>query len=108
MWAAPTQRMIAVSHWQSPPAVESTRIVANPTMITVSPTFGLVLPHLTDTGAAELAKGAAELAKGAAELANFGVGALNTSVAKGFIVVALIAVSAWGVKSILHELRDTR
>lgn len=76
-------------------------------MITVSPTFGLVLPHLTDMGAAELAKGAAELAKGAAELANFGVGALNTSVAKGFIVVALIAVTAWGVKSILHELRDT-
>ena len=69
-------------------------------MFTVSPTFGVVLPQMTD-------KGAAELAKGAAELANFGVAALNTSVAKGFIVVALIAVTAWGVKSILHELRDT-
>ena len=43
-------------------------------MFTVSPTFGVVLPQMTD-------KGAAELAKGAAELANFGVAALNTSVA---------------------------
>jgi X-X-X-Leu-X-X-Gly heptad repeat protein len=83
-------------------------------MITVSPTFGLVLPHMTDAGAAELAKGAAELAKGASELANVGVAALNTSVAKGCVVVAkgcvvvaLIAVTVWGVKSILHELRDT-
>jgi X-X-X-Leu-X-X-Gly heptad repeat protein len=78
-------------------------------LLTVSPNLGLVLPHMTDQGAAELAKGAGELAKGAAELAkgakDFGVAALNTHVAKGCVVVALIGVTGWAVARVIHELR---
>ncbi len=84
--------------------------------IAVSPNLGLVLPHMTDQGAAELAKGAAELARGAGELAkgaaefakgakDFGVAALNTNVAKGCVVVALIGVTGWAVARVIHELR---
>lgn len=78
--------------------------------LNVSPTFGLVLPQMTDKGAAELAKGATELAKGAAKLAkgakDFGSTALNSAVAKGFAVAALVGVTGWVIARIIHELRD--
>jgi hypothetical protein len=64
-------------------------------LLTVSPNLGLVLPHMTDQGAAELAKGAKD----------FGVAALNTNVAKGCVVVALIGVTGWAVARVIHELR---
>ena len=84
--------------------------------LTVAPNLGLVLPHMTDQGAGELAKGAGELAKGARELAegarefakgakDFGVAALNTFAAKGCVVVALIGVTGWVVIRVIHELR---
>ena len=70
---------------------------------TVSPNLS-ILPLMTDAGAAKLAEGAKE----------FGVAALNTSaakgfvvVAKGFVVVALIGVTGWAVARVIHELRDT-
>lgn len=65
----------------------------------VSPNLS-IFPLLTDAGAAELA--------------NFGVAALNTStakgfvvVAKGFVIVALIGVTGWAVSSVIRELRET-
>ena len=63
---------------------------------TVSPNLS-ILPLMTDAGAAKLAEGAKE----------FGVAALNTSAAKGFVVVALIGVTGWAVARVIHELRDT-
>ncbi len=71
--------------------------MSSSSIFSVSPNLNIVLPLMTDVGAAKLAEGAKEI----------GVAALNTSVAKGFVVVALIGVTGWAVARIIHELRVT-
>ena len=79
-------------------------------LLSVTPNFGLVLPHMTDEGARALAAGfaagAAGFAAGAKDLSNTGVAALNTAVAKGLVVIGLIGVTGWVVARVIHELRD--
>ncbi len=78
--------------------------------LAVAPNFGLFLPHITDEGARALATG---FAAGAKDFSNFGVAALNTTVAKdivvigkGVVVIGLIGVTGWVVVRMIHELRD--
>ena len=73
-------------------------------LLSVTPNFGLFLPHMTDEGARALAAG---FAAGAKDLSNSGVAALNTAVAKGLVVIGLIGVTGWVVARVIHELRDT-
>ena len=75
-------------------------------MLSIKPSFGIVLPHMTDAGAKELA------AVGAAATANL-LAALNSNTAKVLAgaaavlaVAALIGATGWSASTVLRAVRD--